>query len=437
MALTVGAPSLVPEAVTPRPSPPLLVGLPLLIAIVSYPLAWLVGLELVVWPLVASLCVIGLIVRPRRIRTPRGTLLLAAFIAWAAASAALIPNVERLLAWGYRTSHYVAALIIIVFIVSTTERELPTARLGRAVVWLWGAVVIGGLVGLAWPDVTFPSLLALVLPVNQMPQFVADSMILGFGASKEWLGAIRPATFFAYTNTWAATLGLLTPLAFYGRQHLRRRWSRNAFVVLFIISLVPAVMSANRGLWVSLVLLAVGAAAVLVATGHVVRALSALGALALVGLVVRVSPLWTLIEQRLFVNQNLAVREDLVGSAIGLAARSPVLGYGTPTRLDLQSGPAVGTHGQYWTIAVSHGFVALALYVSFFVVVLWYTRRAGLQATWLRVTIIVLLAQGFFYSAIPMPVVVAGIATALLVREARPEHGPPRRTPVPVFSARG
>jgi O-antigen ligase len=410
-------------------------GWALVLALAGYPIWWLLGLELVVWPLLAAILVAELVVRPRPLRAPRGVMLWVLFIGWTVASAVVVSGADRATAWGYRTSHYVAALVVMVFLASVSHRELPTERIARAVLALWGAIVVGGILGVLLPDLSFPSVLALVLPAGvQSIDLVADSLTLQFGNTAEVLGVPRPSTLFAYTNAWAAALGVITPMALFAAGYLRTRAARAAFWALLAASIVPAVISVNRGLWLSLLITAVAAVVLLAVRGHLVAALRVvLGAVA-VAVVLWVSPLGDFVRRRLFETPNLTTRENLVDAALSLTSRSPLVGWGTPVRdpfVPDSNSLSVGTHGQLWTLLVSHGVVATLLYFAFFAVVIFATRRVGARGVWLQVALVVLMVQGLFYSSVPMPLMLAAVAVGLLTRLASSPDSPhPGRTHV-------
>lgn len=399
-------------------------GWPLVAGLIGYPIAWLLGLELVIWPAVAGLLLLGLLRNPRPLVGPRGIALWIAFLVWNIASLPLLTELDRVAAWAFRFSHYFGALIVIVAIASTSEEELPRRRIARAIVVMWSYVVIGGYLGILLPGVDFPSVGAVVLPEGVTSiQFIRDSVILSFGAEQGFAGGVRPSTLFAYTNDWAAVLGVLTPMAVYAQRYLSARWSRITFWVLAAASFVPMVLSVNRGLWVSLAVVVVVGTVLLALHGHV-RAVLSIGAVVLVAMMALVlTPLWSAVQTRLFDAgaRNLTTRESLVSAALETSARSPLLGYGAPVSdpyLANANDVSVGTHGQLWTLMVSTGFVAAGLYVLFFLAVLWATRGSGQRGVWLQVAVVVLLTQAFFYSATPMPITLGAISVGLLVREA-------------------
>jgi hypothetical protein len=186
-----------------------------------------------------------------------------------------------------------------------------------------------------------------------------------------------------------------------------------------VASLIPAVVSLNRGLWVSLVVAAAAGALLLAIYGHLRGLISLLAATLMVGAVVWFTPLQGIIERRLFETPNLSTRTSLASASVDLAQESPLVGFGSPveeTLLRDSNSVSVGTHGQLWTLLVSHGVIAAVLYVGFFVAVLGYTRRVGLPGVWLQVTVVVLLVQAPFYSSVPLPLILGAIAVGLLTR---------------------
>ncbi len=402
-------------------------GWPLVLAIGAYPVWWLIGLELVVWPVVAGLLVLELIRRPQPLRAPRGVMLWVAFLMWTVASAVLLSGADRAAAWLYRTSHYAAVLVIVIFVASVSARALPTRRLAMALLSLYAAIVIGGYLGIVFTDIPFPSVLSLVLPGSiKGIGLVAESVNLEFGNTADFLGVRRPSTLFAYTNAWAAALGVTTPLALFAYRFLSTTRARAAFWLLLGSSIVPVIVSVNRGLWVSLIVTGAAGLVLLAARGHLVAAVRILLAAITAVMVVWVTPLGDFVRRRLFETPNLSTRESLLDASLALTAKSPLVGWGAPVRDELvqdSNSLSVGTHGQLWTLLVSHGAIATACYFAFFLAALIATRRVGHDGMWLQVAVIVMLIQSPFYSSVPMPLVLGGVAVGLLTRMASRPQG--------------
>ena len=387
-------------------------------AFVTYPLWWAVGLPFLAFPVMSTALLLTL--RGRfTFSAPRWSGLWLLFLAWTVVTTVtILDQPDRLVAWMFRELSYVAAFLFLVAM-TTLGVRLSTARVARALYVFWALVVLGGVFSLAVPDLVFTSPLAHLLPpAAQSHPMIADMLRPSFSDTSFVYGVPRPSFLFQYTNEWAAALGVLTPAALYARRHLRTLWARRMFWVILAVSVVPIVVSVNRGLWVSL-----AAAALFVAVqsglhGRVGILLGLIGSVAVAGAAAIYTPLATVIATRLSI-ENLTTRQTLIGGALDYASRSPVIGYGAPvqTQLDNTHGLSVGTHGQLWTLLVSHGVPGVAFYVLFFLAALVALRRVPAHGWWLQAAVVVLLVQLPFYNAVGVPLAVAMLCVGLLLRE--------------------
>src|SRR5690606_37023318 len=149
---------------------------------------------------------------------------------------------------------------------------------------------------------------------------------------------------------------------------------------------VPIVYSLNRGVWIGL-----GVAIVYVGVRMAVRGRTRVlasvlaGALA-IGAVVLATPLHQVVVDRInnpHSNAGRAARDTL---AVEGALASPVIGYGSTrnmagSRQSIAIGKSAdcpscgnsstGGAGHLWLLMFSHGFVGAALYLAFFLAILW------------------------------------------------------------------
>lgn len=410
----------VPQAVAHRPPRTRVPGMSLLVVLVGYPVLWALGVQVAAWPAVAVLLGVWLVARRGDLVVPRGFGLWLLFLGWTVVSALALEGFDRYFAWGFRETLYLSATVVLVFLVNAPSRLLPSRLLALSVLALWAATVLTGLVGVLVPDLSFRSLAEMVLPSELTDvQFVRDQIHPDFGNSTELLGVSRPSALYSYTNSWGAVLGVLVPFAVYSKRHLRSPWAHAAFWVVLAVSVVPIVVSVNRGLWVSIVVacLFIAVRGAMAGRPAVLAGvlLSAAGAAA----VVYLSPLWDVLQHRLD-TPNTGTRETLVGASFELASRSPIIGYGAPvtvTTIADTNDVSIGTHGQLWTLLVSHGYPGVAFYFGFFLVTLVVTWKLAPHAWWLQATIVVFLIQSPFYNALPVPLVLAMMAVALCLRE--------------------
>ncbi len=334
-------------------------GWPLILALGGYAAVWAAGGRLFVWPLVDAYLAWWMFKHHTPLRAPRGFGIWLCFIAWSLLSVLVIEAPDRLVAWGYRESLYLSAAVILVFGVSVGRRHLPTRWIGLAIIWLFGSSVVLACVGLVVPDLTIPTLAELVLPRPLLSsQFVAEQVLGRVSATAVFLDAVRPVAPYGYTNEWGAAMGMLWPLTVYSLQWLRHPLSRALVVCLLALAVVPAVLSVNRGLWVSAM---VAAAVVLfrsLTAGRVRLLIITMGMTVVVAAAVWLSPLRDALLGRV-ARPNLGTRQTLVADAFDLVAQSPWFGLGAPQTALFSNDTndvSVGTHGQFFTLLVSHGY---------------------------------------------------------------------------------
>src|SRR5262249_53750682 len=139
----------------------------------------------------------------------------------------------------------------------------------------------------------------------------------------------RPMTFYAYTNQWAAAVGVLTPFAVITAMRARRRFTRQLTIGLLAVGAIPIVVSINRGLWIALAIAIALVVLRMTATGRPKVLLAVAGLVALVAAVVLLSPLSGIIHDRLTSEKNSnGTRSTLYSEAFNGVASSPLFGFG-------------------------------------------------------------------------------------------------------------
>lgn len=388
----------------------------------SLPVAWCLGLANLVLPVYGLLLLVVLLLRERVLMPPRfGMWLL--FLTWVLLSALQLDSPDRAFAFGYRASLYLTATALFLYIFGASERALPTASVVKALTAYWALVVIGGLLGVAFPTVTWPSfaqeVIAPLLPGNVASvQFFQDITTPALADVQRILGfpVGRPKTFFAYTNEWGSTLVLLVPFVVIAMRMVGRAW-RRVLGGLLVLMIIPLAFSLNRGAWLALLALLAYATFRFTAQGNVRALMRITVTVALVAAVIFATPLEGLIESRLSHGHSDAGREARNIAALELTANSPLVGYGAPQPAGEDSA-AVGTHGQLFLLLVSHGVPALLFFVGW----LGYTlarsaSRGSFVQFWCHAVILVYLVQMPFYELTAFQLMVAAAAMGLAWRE--------------------
>ena len=401
-------------------------GRPLLLTLWAYPLWWALGLQMFAWPLASAVMLVRLFLNRAQVIVPRGFGLWLLFLCWTVLGVAMLDSADRLAAWGYREMLYVAATALLIALVNLDEEDLPTPRLARALVGLWYATVVAGFIGIVAPGLSFRSLAEHALPSSLTGiAFVHDQIHPRFGDQAEFLGTVRPAALYSYTNSWGAALAMLTPLAIYGLTFIRSHAARVTFWVTAAASLVPIIVSVNRGLWVGVLVAAVVVAVRSAIARRPGLLLGILAAMLTLFAAVWFTPLRDVVIDRLN-KPNVSTRETLVSASLHLLKQSPLIGYGAPvsiTDLADSNDVSVGTHGQLWTLLVSHGVPGTAFYFGFFLVILFATWRIRPAAWWAHAGIVVFVTQAPFYNALPVPLMLAMVASAICLRERSRTRG--------------
>ena len=222
------------------------------------------------------------------------------------------------------------------------------------------------------------------------------------------------------TNGWGSTLGLLTPffiLSWLLAPSVRRRtigWTIAA------LALVPLVISTNRGAWLSIAVALIYFAARRAFRGDA-RPLFAIVMLGtLVFACVLFTPLAGVVSTRLDQSDvSDADRGNLYTLAFEKTQDSPFVGYGAPQSED--SGFPIGTHGLFWYVMFSHGFVGLGFLLAAMVVLTASTAKARTPtAMWAHICIVIALTQVPYYGLLPQFVLV-GVAAGICWREDHPQ----------------
>ena len=393
-----------------------------------YPVLWFAGVAYVAVPLL-MLCLAIPLLFTRPVRVPPGFGLWLAFLACMLLSGVEADTSLRAALFGWRASFYIGAAVLFLWIVNLDGEGFAERSVVLPMALLWAECVVGGWLGVLFPTAAFHSAVEHLLPASALSNSTARAYVhpaftdlaqrtLGFRLA-------RPKTLFAYTNQWGATVGLLTPFAFAAMPIVRARALRMALGAGLALSVIPIVMSANRGLWIAL-LVGGGYYAVRMAVREGVRILAVgfVVAVAVAGLLV-VTPAGHIAMARVTSQSNSnGTRASLLREALDGIAASPLLGYGSPRpSTTTVTNAHTGTQGQLSLVLYSHGIPALIFYLGFFLFTLLHTARQpargdprGQRDLLLSTVIVISLVVMFVYDFIPLALYVLMAACALLWR---------------------
>jgi polysaccharide biosynthesis protein PslJ len=393
----------------------------------AVPVWWALGVGTFVWPILALPLLLALLVHPDA-RLPRGFGVWLLFLGWTAVSATQIANQERALAFAYRASLYLAATVLFLYIFNRPPSVLPTRRVIKAMGFLFGVVVAGGFAGLLLPDVSFTAPIErLIPPTLAGSKFVQDTVQVEFAGrllSDLANTPPRPAAPFTYANEWGANFVLLLPFALAAREYVQSRFRRRVFTAFIVSSIIPVVLSGNRGAWLALAV----AAAYLGLRFALLRRMRALVAvialISVVGIVLVATPLGGLAGARLDDPRALSsdrFRANNYRQSLEKAQESPLVGFGAPVRSATRPDePAIGTHGQILGILVAHGFPGLALFLGWLAYTLWRLSRGGSRtAFWAHLVVLLAMVEMLYYELLPLGFLIVMVAAGLGWREVR------------------
>lgn len=402
---------------------------PLLAAVGGMPLWWLLGLTPVLPA--AYLLLLALLIgwqrHPSRLRILPGTGPLLAFVAWALPCAVMLDTGPRLLGFAVRWTALAAAALAVVHIANSTG--LTTRRLLTALAGLWVLVVVGGYLGMLWPDGSFTTPMARVIPGSLLAnELVHDLLVPHFAEVQNPWGAAepfnRPSAPFAYTNGWGWAAAFLTPAMLALRARLRDARARAAILIGIAASLLPAAQTRNRGM-----LVMVGVWVVVAIVGLAVRQRSRAAALAAGGVAAGTAvfarlDLLGLIAERAEVSDSASGRAEVYTATLRAVLESPLLGYGAP-RPSEDIGVALGTQGALWMYLFSYGFVGAALFVVFLLgVSVRGARLADPALLWVSAPVCAATVAVAFYGLEAVQLFALAVACGIVLREAAVPQGP-------------
>jgi polysaccharide biosynthesis protein PslJ len=189
------------------------------------------------------------------------------------------------------------------------------------------------------------------------------------------------------------------------------------FVLAMVpVSMVPAFLTLNRGMFLGLGLALVYASFRLVLMGNV-KAVAAIAAVAVAGVgVFLAGPAQDRIEHRVTESSSTEDRASLYSQAIDTIPRSPLFGYAAPVEASNPNLDPVGTQGQFWMILVSHGVGAIVLFVVWFLIAFALSwRRRDVTGLAAHTVLLVGVMELLYYGALPygLPLLMAAAALAL------------------------
>ncbi|MEV4843525.1 hypothetical protein AB0K20_09945 [Micromonospora matsumotoense] len=355
-----------PSGLPPLPTWPLLAMFGLM------PLWWALGGFYFGWS-AFGLVLLGLMVTRGRVALPAGTACWLVLLALVLLSFTRLERATAYLTSGLRLGFMVTALIVCVYVYNLVRDGVPWAQVLRPLGWYWlGVVALGWLAVLA-PRFQLTTPVELLLPGSMSGERFIQA--LTHVRANEFnpvsrAPIYRTAAPYPYTNNWGTAYALLVPCVLAYLTSVRTGKFRVALLVSLPLSMVPAFMTLNRGMFLGL-----GAGLTYLGLRALVRGNAKLiasigGLVLLVWVVSLVVPVQELIDNRVSSTDTNVDRMDLYVRTLQAVERSPLLGYGAPNSVDttLAEEP-LGTQGMIWQVLYSHGIPALVAFLAWLVLI--------------------------------------------------------------------
>ncbi|PZS33624.1 MAG: O-antigen ligase domain-containing protein [Pseudonocardiales bacterium] len=416
---------------------------PLIMAVGLFPLWWAFGLTPFAFPL-AAVPMGWQLLRTGKVRVPPGFGIWLLFLAWVLGSALAlnltapstlpVSGFGRILAYAFRFMNYVAMTVAMLYVGNMSERKLPRLAIIRLFGLLCLSTIALGLAGVLFPRLKFHSPLAALVPASLGDTGLTGTIAISQVQQVLGFTSPRPAAPFTYTNAWGYSFSLLVVWFVVGWWVAGGPSRRLVTAGALAVALVPVVYSLDRGMWIGLIL-SVGYFAFRHALrGRVMVIVGLIAGLGVLAGIFAVSPLSTLVAERLAHGHSNATRTSLAGESLRVAVSSPVIGYGSTRKtigsdqsIAVGAGPGcpkcgnrdIGSTGQIWLLLTAQGFFGAALYIAFFIRVLWaYRRDASMVGIMGTLVLLLSLMYSVFYNAQIMPLAITMITIGLLWRNS-------------------
>jgi polysaccharide biosynthesis protein PslJ len=407
---------------------------PLWMTFAGMPVWWALGVWYLIMPFFGIVLLVVLTVRGR-VRLPSGTTLWLTFLGLVVISGTQLDKGTKILTYGLRMGYLVTATLVAVYVYNLARDGVAWRRIANPLALYWLAVVALGWFGVLAPKFSVLSPFQHALPEGlRNLRFINDISRLDsteFNAASD-NPIYRPAAPYPYTNNWGTAYAFLVPFVLAYLSSVRRGRVRFLLIVSLPLSVVPAFLTLNRGMFIGLgagMLYLVGRE---FAQGRF-RLLLPMAALVLIGgLFTLIIPVGDLISARTSSTDTNIDRYDLYRQTWAAVMQSPLFGFGQPASVDTtHASEPLGTQGMLWQVLYSHGIPALiCLYL--FLAVLARRMALAVSATgrWLSMLPVIAVVVSPFYAYIDpnMAVLFAAVALGLAALDG-PVNREPRGVP--------
>ena len=377
---------------------------PLTVMFGLLPIWWGLGVWYFVWPLFGLVLFVLLSTRGA-VRVPAGAGPWLVFLGIVLVSAVRLERVSQAYVFGLRFGYLCTAFLVCLYVYNLARDQVPWARIAHPLCLYWLSVVALGWLGVLAPKLSLPSPFLLALPDGVANErFITDVARLD---ATEFNPAsanpiYRPAAPYPYTNNWGTAYTFLVPFVVACLTSLRRGPMRIALLASLPLSIVPAFLTLNRGMFIGL------GAGVLYLLGREilrgrVRLLLPVAVIVLIGwLATLFIPVIDLISHRTSTTDSTADRFDLYRQTWAAVLHSPLLGFGQPNSVDTtHAAEPLGTQGMTWQVLYSHGIPAtICLYLLFALIARRMAAAVTPTGLWLSALPVIAVVVTPFYAFI-------------------------------------
>jgi hypothetical protein len=384
-------------------------GWPLAWLLIGVPLWWVLGLiDVIVVP--AAVVMLYYLRRTGRVRVPRGFAVWLVFLFFMLGSVIEITRSTSYLTFSYRAGIYLASTVVFLYVYNSWQ-SISDRRVIGYLVGYFVSMVAGGYLGAVKPIGRFRTPMYYVLS-HYAPSLVNNDLVRvmvirpfsQYDPTNYFNIPPRPTAPFPYTNNWGNAYSMLLPLVLiFFLESRRGTWQRRMSGLLLPVSAVPAMLTLNRGMFIGLAIAAVYLGLRLASRGYFGRVVLSGLVAGGIGLV-----LWHALHVSAGLQTRVAASTDtrsrLYDQALHAIGASPIFGFGVPISQSSTSlyDPGVGTQGQFWMVLVSHGVIAVACFVGFFLLTVAMTlRRHDLAGMIYNAVILATVIETLYYGLVP------------------------------------
>ena len=387
----------------------------------AYPVWWVAGLGAFAVAL-SAIPMIVLMAYCRRADLPAGFSLWIIFAGWTIVSATQL-DMNKLVGYVVRFGNLAGCGVLFVYIYNA-RRNLDQRRMLLVLAAFLAFVVFGGYLGVLDPHGSLKTVVERLLPPSITRNAYAYSLVHpSFAEVQHPYGSpqtfYRPSAPFAYTNSWGCNMALLVPLGFAAISRVRGN-ARLLIGATLAAAIVPALASLNRGMYIGLGVALLYVALRLAARGRALPLGAILGGAGALFAIAYATGYIAKLQQRLQYSATNTGRAEIYRESFDGALQSPLFGKGAPTASQTVD-VAIGTQGQIWNLMYSYGFIALGLFMLWFLLAWWSGRRAPDTASlWINASLLVAFVSFFYYGYDGPQLAVAMAAAAVTMRERAP-----------------